>query len=84
MSLVVSNYVFCHSYSFFSDLFHTITLGVLAFPPVFPVNYAVSIVLVLISGGRASEKAWDAKSHLLDLFVLLADRTGPLFDYSMR
>jgi hypothetical protein len=27
MSLVVSNYVFCHSYSFFSDLFHTITLG---------------------------------------------------------
>jgi hypothetical protein len=33
-------------------------LGFWRFPPVCPVNYAVSIVLVLISGGRASERTW--------------------------
>jgi hypothetical protein len=73
----------CHSYSFFSDFFFFFSydyLGFWRFPPVCTVNYAVTLVLVIISGGSVSDSL-GAKSHLLDVFVLLADINSPLFDY---
>jgi hypothetical protein len=82
MSLVVFDYVFVipirSSAIFF--FFSYDYLGFWRFPPVCTVNYAVTLVLVIISGGSVSDSL-GAKSHLLDVFVLLADINSPLFDY---